>query len=47
LDRATLRVACRDDAGVFHHQNDRAIRGVGAMPDAFGNNKSLLWLKID
>src|SRR4030095_10644556 len=44
---AALRITGRNDAGVFHHQDDRSIRGAGAMLDAFGNDKSLLWLKIN
>jgi hypothetical protein len=36
-----------NDGGGFHHQNDRSIRGARAMPDAFGNDKSLLWLQIN
>jgi hypothetical protein len=44
---AALRIAGRNDAGGFHHQNDCSIRGAGAMPDALGNDKSLLWLQVD
>jgi hypothetical protein len=44
---AALRITGRNDAGVFHHQDDRSIRGAGAMLDAFGNDKSLLWLQIN
>src|SRR5207244_2627069 len=44
---AALRITGRNDGGGFHHQNDCSIRGAGAMPDAFGNDKSLLWLQIN
>src|SRR5438445_12886447 len=39
-------VACHDGGG-FHHQNDCSIRGAGAMLDAVGNDKSLVWLQIN
>ena len=44
---AALRVTGRNDTGVFHHQNDCSIRSPRAMLDAFGNDKSLLWLQIN
>jgi hypothetical protein len=44
---AALRITGRNDGGGFHHQNDCSIWGAGAMLDAFGNDKSLLWLQIN
>jgi hypothetical protein len=42
-----LRVTSRNDGRGFHHQYNCSIRGAGAMPDAFRNDKSLLCLEID
>jgi hypothetical protein len=44
---AALRIPGRNNGGSFHHQNDCSIGRPGAMLDAFGNDKSLLWLQIN
>src|SRR4051812_36937452 len=42
LDAASCLVARRHDAGPFDHQDDTALRGAGAMHDAFGHDEALL-----
>src|SRR5580704_11558484 len=36
-----------NDGRRLDHQDDRAIRRAGAMDDALGHDKSLLWLQVD